>query len=440
MNGRRAIPWRRWLFPPTGHRLIDRQRDWRDWHIPLVNWGYYGLTAWFTPRLVLLGAVGVVLPLGAFVVGLANEIALLGFALTGLITAGLGAGRLMCPHLRVTCTLPERVERGKRFPVRYAVHNAGRRSACDVTLDSLPYPSPADLWLRSAQVAFLEAGGRCDVEGSGVGRRRGRYRLHPFRWDTDFPLGLWRCGRTRWNARALTVYPAYTPLHKLDIPLGARFRLDTHAARQLSRAALEFHGCREFRAGDAVRHLHPRSSARAGTPVVKEFQAEGRGRTAVIVDTWARLPAVLMRAVPDPWVEACLSLGAAVVDALARDDRVLELLVAGPGLYRFESAGRAGYREHVLDILASVDPVRRDPLPDLQPVAIEEIRAIQSVCLILGRWNAQRAELVRELEAWQVGVKVILVGATDGEPPPDLPAQAVRVGWRAVQRGEVNVL
>lgn len=240
--------------------------------------------------------------------------------------------------------------------------------------------------------------------------------------------------------RRLTVFPAHAPLTALDIPMGARHRLDTHAARQLTRSALEFHGCREFRAGDALRHLHPRSSARAGVPVVKEFQAEGMGRTAIVVDTWARLPATVRRVVDDPVVEACLSLAAAVAEHLSRSDRVLELLAAGPGLYRFESAGRAGFLEEVLDILASVDPVGTDPLSRIQPVLMDEIRAIQSVCLILGRWDRKRAALVQELAAWQVGVKVILVTWREGVPPTELPDGAVCVSAGRVRRGEVVAL
>ena len=118
--------------------------------------------------------------------------------------------------------------------------------------------------------------------------------------------------------------------------------------------------------GDALRHVHPRSSARLGVPVVKEFQAEGRSRTAVLVDTRAGnvlscMRARLMR--EDP-VEAALSLAAAITDALSTTDRVLELLVAGPQIYRFVSAGRVGYLEEVLDILAAVEPSWKTRLTD----------------------------------------------------------------------------
>jgi len=423
-----------------GHRLVEGRTGWRYWQVPLANWLYYGMMAWLTPRLLALGAVGVALPLGLLAFGIESAITRLGFAGLALALAAIVTAWWWRPRLEVRGEQPVRVERGRAFPIRYVVHNTGRRAACDVTLDTLPYPNPAELRMRGVRLPSLGPGLQCVLEGQATARRRGRYRLAPLRWDTDFPLGLWRHGKTDWADRRLTVYPAHSPLTSLDIPMGARHRLDTHSARQLTRSALEFHGCREFRAGDALRHLHPRSSARAGVPVIKEFQAEGRGRTAIVVDTWARLPSTVRRVMDDQVVEACLSLATAVTEHLSRSDRVLELLAAGPGLYRFESAGRSGFLEEVLDILASVDPVDSDPLPRIQPVLMDEIRAIQSVCLILGRWDRQRADLVRELAAWQVGVKVILVTWREVPLPVDLPEGAVCVSARRVRRGEVVAL
>lgn len=406
--------------------------------VPFVMWGYYLLLALVTPRLVALGAVGMALPLGLMVIGVQNAGVNLGFASLGLVIVAYGAAWWWRPRLEVRIEAPVRVAQGQSFALRYLATNIGRRTAYDLAFESLPYPNLTELRFRGAHLACLPPGHVMRLDGGGTALRRGRYRLQPFRWDTDFPLSLWRCGRTDWSERFLNVYPAFAPLTALDIPMGARHRLDTHAARRLTRSALEFHGCREFRAGDAVRHLHPRSSARLGVPVVKEFQAEGQGRTAIVVDTMSALPASVARFITDAVVEAALALTAAVVDYLSREDRVLELLVAGPGLYRFESAGRIGYFEEVLDILAAIDHVTDDPLEMLEPMLLDEIQAIQSVCLILCRWDRRRAELVAELQARQVGLRIVLVTRRGGPPPPDAPSDTVCLDARAIRRGEVG--
>ncbi|HQA39454.1 MAG TPA: DUF58 domain-containing protein, partial [Kiritimatiellia bacterium] len=259
--------------------------------------------------------------------------------------------------------------------------------------------------------------------------------------DSAFPGGLWRWGRTERRERQLTVYPRYTRLEAFEIPLGTRNRNELSAARDLAREALEFHGCREFRDGDALRHVHPRSSARLGVPVVKEFQAEGRSRTAVLVDTYEggvgeRFRVGITRAAP---VEAALALAAAVADALSTSDRVLELLVAGPTVHRFVSQGRIGYLEAVLDILAAVEPSRSDPLDALEPLLLDEIHAIQSVCLILTRWDARRASLARTIDAWGIGLKTVLLVPRTGSPA-GVPPEVVCVPVKAVLRGEVSVV
>jgi uncharacterized protein (DUF58 family) len=260
------------------------------------------------------------------------------------------------------------------------------------------------------------------------------------RWDSDFPGGFWRWGRTDRVERVLYVHPRYTRLDSLDMPLGPRNRHELSAAMELSREAFEFHGCREYRDGDALRHVHPRSSARLGAPVVKEFQSEGRSRTAVLVDTRRPLSGrwrdLLPRSSP---FEAALALTAAIVEALSVTDRVLELLIAGPEVYRFVSAGRVGYFEDVLDILAGIESCREDPLDKLEPLLFEEIRLIQSVCLVLTGWDARRAALVDELEAWEVGLKIVLI-TPDGRRPDGLPPGAQCLGARAVLRGETTAV
>lgn len=440
MRRPRTARWQLLMFPPIGERLTQN-RCGRSCTIPFLAWVYHLLYACMTLRLALLGIIALGPAATLLLAGFAPRVATLGYAVIAMIVASMFIGWLLRPRVVVQSVYPQRVESGRRFTIRYQVTNLGRGTACDVDVETLPHPNILDLRLQRVSLAALPAGQTRAADGAGHALRRGRYLLPPLRWDTDFPFGLWRCGRTDWATRQLTVHPASTPLKSLDLPLGPRNTAETPSPRQLARSAIEFHGCREYRPGDALRHLHPRSFARLGTPVVKEFQAEGHGRTAILVDTWRKAPTPELGLMADPVVEATLSLTAAMVEWLAREDRVLELLVAGPGLYRFESAGRAGYVEEVLDILASVEPVTKDPLPKLTPVLISEIRAIQSVCLVLGRWDARRATLVRELRDWQVGVKTVLVQRRrTPRRPHGLPVEAACVTARAVRRGEVIAL
>jgi len=366
---------------------------------------------------------------------------LVGFAVASWILSCMAVGYFWRPQLNVEMRVPIRVECGSRFVTQYTVSNRGRRTVRDLGVDTLIYSDWLRLRRQQAWLGELNPGQTETVTGLGHALARGVYILPALRFDSGFPCGFWRWGKTGPAEQKLSVFPGYTRLETLDIPLGNRHRQDLSHARELARAALEFHGCREFRDGDALRHVHPRSSARVGMPVVKEFQAEGRSRTAILVDTRDRGfgEKIRMFRRRDNALEAALSLAAAIIDSLSVTDRVLELLVAGPEVYRFRSAGCVGYLEEVLDILAAVEPSRDDPLDRLEPLLFDEIRAIQSICLILTGWNERRAALVRDLGAWEIGLKVVLVVA-EGRPIAGLPPEVVCVSARAVLSGEVHGL
>lgn len=434
---RRRRIWLRLFDAPVGMRLLRETGLHR--RVPFVGWLYFFFTAHLTPRLAAIVLVGFAPTVLLLLVGLDTEVFAVGFASIALVAASLVAGFVLRPRLRIVCHCPPRVEAGSTMTLRYEVHNPRAWTARDVAVDTLIYPDPRHLRLFAARLDDLPPGARRACEGRLLARQRGTYLLPALRHDSAFPLGLWRWGRNQSEPRKIVVYPRYTRLVSLEMPLGPRNRLDATDSRRPVREALEFLGCREYRDGDVLRHVHPRSSARLGIPVVKEFQAEGRARTAVLVDTWRSPLAQLWRNRRGAPIEAALSLAAAVVDSLSRTDAVLELLVAGPGVYRFVSSGRVGYLEEALDILAAVEVSADDPLLQLAPLLLSEIRAIQSLCMILTRWDARRAALVEHATAWGLGLRVLLL-TPDGRRPAGVPSDVCCQGIAAVLRGEVTAL
>jgi uncharacterized protein (DUF58 family) len=422
--------------PPVGYQ--HGRRALFVHRFPTLHWVYYFLFSHTTIRFYLMGLIGIVPTVFLLLAGFDSPAFLLGYAGVAWMLASLVVGWVCRPRLAVASEMPPRVECGSTFSVRYHVRNTGRRTARSVTVESLIYYDTLQLRLPRPVLGMLAPGGMETLTGEGRALARGRYTLPALRWDSDFPLGFWRWGRTAVPERLLTVYPRYTRLESLDLPLGPLRQNELSASADLTREAFEFAGCREYRDGDSLRHVHPRSSARLGVPVVKEFQTEGRSRTAILVETRG----TNRRSLRPLWrkrspFEAALSITASIVEVLSTTDRVLELLVAGPEVYRFISAGRVGYFEEVLDILAGIEPCRDDPLDKLQPLLFDEIRMIQSVCLVLTRWDERRERLVQELAAWEVGLTVLLI-TPDGRAPEPLPLEVQCLSARAILRGEVD--
>ena len=403
---------RRLRNPPIGYQHGRRARLTRNF--PMVCWVYYWLTAHTTLRLFVVGSVGGAPTALLMLVAFENRVLLAGFSVLAWIVSCMAVGYFFRPRLSVQAHMPFRVESGSRFETRYTVVNKGRRTARDLAIDTLVFSDWRCLRRQRARLGMLPPGATESLSATGHALARGVYTLPALRYDSGYPCDFWRWGQNR---------------------------KDLSQARELAREALEFHGCREFRDGDALRHVHPRSSARVGAPVVKEFQAEGRSRTAILVDTRdpGRVATLRAQITHEDPIEAALSLAAAIVDSLSVTDRTLELLVAGPEIYRFRSAGRVGYLEEVLDILAAVEPCRGDPIDHLEPLLFDEIREIQSVCLLLTGWDERRAMLVQEIGAWEIGLKVILLVA-HGQKVEGLPPEVECVSIRDVLKGEVRGL
>lgn len=426
--------------PPVGY-LHGRQVTAIE-RFPWIHWVYYWLVTHLTVRLIFVGAIGISPMVLIMLTGFEDRSFQVSYMLLAWIFSCMTVGLLRCPSLQVDAVLPQRVEAGSTFQTLYTLHNQGRRVARSIDVDTIVFSAVTYLYLHRAHCTVLNPGEREIVRGTGRARIRGVYTLPALRWDTDYPCGLWRWGKTQRIARTLVVYPKYARLEELDIPLGNRNKNELAATQERSREAYEFHGCREFRDGDSLRHVHPRSSARMGFPVVKEYQAEGRSRTALLVDTrctWWRTQSIREVLRKDDPVEGALALAASIADALSVTDRVLELLVAGPTVFRFVSAGRVGYLEEVLDILAGIEGSTHDTLSRLEPLLFEEIRLIQSVCLLFTVWDQKRAELVRNVQIWGVGLKAVLITA-DGKRPPEVPDEVLCLSARAILRGEVNRL
>jgi uncharacterized protein (DUF58 family) len=172
---------------------------------------------------------------------------------------------------------------------------------------------------------------------------------------------------------------------------------------------MEFFGCRDYREGDNPRHLHPRSWARVGFPVVKEFQDECRLRTALVVDTACLAGFRGWVLGYDQLFEAGMRLSAAIAEWLARNEHVIELFAAGQGVYRFTSEGRIGFLPELLDLLAALDPLCEEPLKRLLAMLEDELALIQSVLIVLLYWDSTRAAAIDALRARGVAVTVILL-------------------------------
>jgi len=136
------------------------------------------------------------------------------------------------------------------------------------------------------QLAPLGAGEAVSAAYRVPTTKRGVLRTGPLRAERSDILGL--CRKVRWLAGAdeVMVVPERVPL---AFPgTGSSGRLGQHLRmKAFGQTGSEFHSQREYTPGDDLRRINWKSSARAGTLIVRETALEGVQRCIVVLDTLA---------------------------------------------------------------------------------------------------------------------------------------------------------
>lgn len=115
--------------------------------------------------------------------------------------------------------------------------------------------------------------------------RRGKYTWHELTVEGTDALGLIHKQRLYRTAPSeMIVLPRPIPV-AMELPAAAGFGLSEAESGSTRGAGLEPFGVREYVAGDSLRHVHWRSSAKVGTLLVKEFETGSHSVATFVLQT-----------------------------------------------------------------------------------------------------------------------------------------------------------
>lgn len=230
-----------------------------------------------------------VTPLGWFVLALTVAGAVLGAAFSWVEAwfAAVVGGLLLlvaAPFLvgsrayRVRLELDRRsVTVGGEVQLRVIVENGGSRPALPAVAE-LPV-GPA---LRELTVPFIGPGASVELPVRVAAVRRGVVPVGPLTVARRDPVGLLRREVT-WPERHLVhVHPAIAVLPPNSA--GLVRDLEGASSRRLTDSDLSFYAVREYARGDAMRHVHWKSTAKTGTLMVRQYEESQTARVAVLFD------------------------------------------------------------------------------------------------------------------------------------------------------------
>jgi hypothetical protein len=224
---------------------------------------------------------------------------------------------------------------------------------------------------------------------------RGVHTIGPVTYEKIDPVGL--VSRRFETGRTLELFVAPRVTDLSVFAGGLTNDLDGATSQQLSMSDLAFHALREYVQGDDLRHVHWRSSAKAGQLLVRQYQETRRGHVTVLVDG-AR------SSYPDPRdFELAVSVATSIALRAVRDD-FDTYLRCGPHLAhsrdpvamtdaacRFD-LGVDEHREHAAD---AAETIHGTGLVVQVTGASRDIVELDSVAKLFGRgadWIVVRAD------------------------------------------------
>src|SRR5262249_22532605 len=149
----------------------------------------------------------------------------------------------------------------------------------------------------------------------------------------------------------------------------------------------EFIQLRDYRPGDPLRHIHWPSFAKAGRPVVKEYQDEYFTRYALVLDTFGAV-------VADDAFEAAVSVAASFVGGMQMRDALLDLVFVEDRAYRLTVGRGVGRTTDLLRELAAAAPCRDQRFELLAAEVLQHAPSLSGCILVLLGLDEDRRRLI----------------------------------------------
>ena len=363
-----------------------------------------------------------------------------------LMVSGMGSV-FRWAKVEVTARLPERIHTGQTLSIVLTARNVCWLPIYDVSAACF---SPPGSWtpIRDDSVCrSLPPGKSVDLVVQLVAGRRGLYQLPPLRVFSTFPFNLFRNEVGRTLLKPVLVLPDFPELPRLTWHMGDRYQPGGLSLMARVGESPEYVGNREYQPGDALRRIDFRSWARLARPVVKEYHDELNRRVALVLDTFVPpgpryVPRLKSRSPSAgggiPAVEAAISLTAAIADMLVREETQIQLLVTGPQMHVFDRFQHQAQIEHLLEILATVDPTR-SKFEMVHLPLVSEFSRLSAVIFVMLDWDEPRRQLVRLAKDAGCHLRMLIVRDGKTSEPLDEALRGVTqtLTLRAAVAGEL---
>jgi len=266
--------------------------------------------------------------------------------------------------------------------------------------------------LKEAEVPPLSPKGDSEVLVEILPLRRGVLHFSGVTLARTDPLGLFRWFAKVPATQTVLILPKRYPLPPIALPGTMNYQEGGVALAANVGRSEEFVSLREYRRGDPLRHIHWRSWAKAGKPIVKEFEDKFFVRHALVLDTFTDEP-------HSEVLEEAVSVAASFACTVLTQESLLDLLFVGAESYCFTAGRGLGHVDQMLEILASVPACADKQFETLENHVIAHASGVSGCICVLQQWDAARKRFVEKLRGLGLPVQVFIV-TRPGETVPNV--------------------
>jgi uncharacterized protein (DUF58 family) len=404
-----------------------------------------GLWYWSRRRFTLAGlcVAGSFIIAGAVGVDIENTVTYQSFTLLlSFLLLALASSLFFRATFSATRTLPRIGTAGQSLHYRVQVKNLTAKNQTGLTLlEELADPRPAfQEWMafqmaeskrvrpfrvtqrrrenpfrrvkvKEAEVPPLPAHGGAEARVEMFPLRRGILRFTGLTLARPDPLGLFRSFSKVAAPQTVLILPKRYPIPPIALPGAMRYQEGGVALAANVGRSEEFVALRDYRHGDPLRHIHWRSWAKTGKPIVKEFEDEFFVRHALVLDTFDDEP-------NSEVLEEAVSVAASFACTVLTQESLLDLLFVGNQSYCFTAGRGLAQADQMLEILASVRNCADKKFETLEHLVLNHISVVSGCICVLQRWDESRQDFVKKLRALDIPL-LVLVMVRPGEKKPD---------------------
>ncbi len=276
----------------------------------------------------------------------------------------------------------------------------------------------------------LPPGGATEVRVDLIPARRGVLRFDCVAVACPDPFGLFRTFVRVPLPQSLLILPKRYFVPPLALPGQLKYQQGGVALAASVGESEEFVALRDYRPGDALRHIHWPSWAKTGKPIVKEFQDEFFTRHALILDTFLPVAASAV-------FEEAVSVAASLACTVQAQESLLDLMFVGPQAYCFTMGRGVGHLEQLLEILASVQPCRDREFNSLLQLVLQHAGELSGCLCVFVDWDKPRQEFIRHLREMGVPLMVLVVTTSNAPQLDPGPMKAEPERFRQLKLGQV---